>query len=163
MEDLARFVRSPRFWMGSVVLLTCLFLSNTVAEFLVSLYNRFDVYPIGTDTNMLARTIVTGWYICLLSTMLAVRFWGVSYLKYWQGEILTLFGLVVSIVDYDSGPLTILFALATLVSSFYSKYVWLAPVLAFLLFVLHSFEVVPSLVPANWCQYELTILPCNLQ
>jgi hypothetical protein len=49
-------------------------LAPTIAEFLIALHNRYSVYPAGTDTNMLANTIILQSFLAAMIAIACVHF-----------------------------------------------------------------------------------------
>ncbi len=94
----------------------------TVAEFIVAFINRYSVYPLGIDTNMLANSILLeGIFIFALTFILLRLLWKVDWL--W----VIIRGFAISLI------------------------VWLT-------FIFVGF---PSLIPQEWCRYELKIVSCQ--
>lgn len=72
-----------RIYVGLITLFLATIIAPTIAEFLVSLHNRFRIYPPGTDTSMLALTLMVEFILIALLTLVLLR-WLVGLSWIWS-------------------------------------------------------------------------------
>lgn len=149
---------------AALIVLAILFVSS-VAEFIVALHNRYRVYPSDTyETSMLAKSMGVSGVLTLGAAFLVGYILKISQARwYWVVTFLFLSGLFCMVPDSGSWlvkaltiPIFIVFAI-TIGLSFKAKIPFLVALLGFLIMLVAR----PSMLPSDWCKYELTIYPCQ--
>ncbi len=71
-----------RLYIALIILVVAVIIVPSISELLVALHNRFQVYPVGTDTSMLASTLIIEFILLgLLITGLMHWFVGLRTIK----------------------------------------------------------------------------------
>ncbi len=61
------YVSVLRIGLAVCVALCAILIASTIGEFVVSVDNRYSVYPVGTDTNMYGNSAIGQGWVCLLA------------------------------------------------------------------------------------------------
>jgi hypothetical protein len=153
-------------WTLSVgVVVVAILFVPTIAEFIVALYNRYRVYPSDIyETSMLAKSIGVSGVLSLAAAFLVGYIIKIMQVRwFWVVGFLFLSGLFCMVPDGGSWlakaltiPILIVFAI-TVGLSFKAKIPFLVALLGFLIMLLAR----PSMLPPDWCKYELTVYSCS--
>lgn len=160
-----RSVSWVRWVLSALVLVLAVLFVSSVAEFIVAVHNRYRVYPSDTyETSMLAKSIGVSGVLSLAAAFLVGYILKISQTRwYWVVSFLFLSGLFCMVPDSGSWltkaltiPILIVFAV-TIGLSFKAKIPFLVALLGFIIMLVAR----PSMLPPDWCKYELTIYPCQ--
>lgn len=165
VKDAVTAITVLRWWqwlLSALIIVFALCFISSIAEFIVAVQNRYSVYPVGYDSNMTSKSIGLEGVLSLGAAFLVGYIWKVVPAK-WYIVTLALFlsGLVCMIdsqAQWVAIPFFLIFA-ATIGLSFWTKIPFLVPLLGFCIMLL----VRPSMIPDQWCKYELTMYPCANQ
>lgn len=145
--------------VAGIVFVVAIGFSQSIGEFLVALQNRYATYPAGTDTNMYARSGALSAIVSLSAAWLIAYIFKMATLRWYIVAGLLLLSILVSIYDLPVwlGWIMMLAHLATIVgASIGTKILLFVPILGYIILLL-SFN---SIVPEEWCKYELTMYRC---
>lgn len=162
IRDVVLAVTALRWWqwvLGVLVVVLAVYFVSSVAEFVVALHNRHSVYPTNYDTSMLAKSIGLTGVFSLGAAFLVGYIWKIVLVKWYVVALaLLLSGLVCMVdsgTDWVAIPTLLVFA-ATVGLSFWTKIPFLVPLLGFCIMLVAK----PSVLPEQWCRYELTMYKC---
>lgn len=160
LKQLTFSVGMRRVLLAFLLFVVALLAHASVSELLVAYYNSIEVYPIGYDTSMLAKTIFVSGYILLLATISALKLLKIFSGDYSLAVIRGIVGLASVLITDFPELLILIIGLWNLYHLIVPKIEWLVIFVSLLLFITVVFDVFPSHVPPSWCKYELTIMPC---
>jgi hypothetical protein len=160
-----RTVSWVRWVLSAIVVIVAILFAPTIAEFIVAVHNRYRVYPSDVyETSMLAKSIGVSGVLSLAAAFLVGYILKIMQVRwFWVVGFLFLSGLFCMVPDSGSWwvkvltiPILLVFAI-TVGLSFKARIPFLVALLGFFIMLLAR----PSILPPDWCQYELTIYPCQ--
>ena len=165
LEDLAKVIDRKsllRVFLGLALFVSAILVTPTLSEFCVALYNRYQVYPLASDTNMLARSMGLAGYISLGTAILIAKVWKLSVGRNFITTALLVLGFCSMLFTWMPGFIVVGFILLNILNALYARPFWFIVLIAGCLVILSGLGVSPSRVPADWCVYELTMYPCQV-
>lgn len=147
-------------WVLSIaIIVIAIAFVQSAGEFLTSLYNRYDTYPPGTDTNMYSKSGALTAILSLAAAWLVAYVFRISMFRWYVPVVAITLCIGLTMVDMTGwlGWVVMSVYMVTIGASLGVRIFLFVPVLGFLIMA----ASMNSFVPEDWCKYELTMSPCD--